>query len=95
VVVVLVGNRGAGGGQLGNWPSVGPRKNVEEHNARARSVCLAFGPRINKEVAAGDGWIDGRVRATTKIMPVLPDLNLLVVTARAAWFNFRGWKKRP
>jgi hypothetical protein len=46
-------------------------------------------------VAAGDGWIDGRVRATTKIMPVLPGPNLLVVTARAAWFNFRGWKKRP
>jgi hypothetical protein len=39
---------------------------VEEHNARARSVCLEFVPRIIKEVAAGDSWIDWRVRVTAK-----------------------------
>jgi hypothetical protein len=29
-----------------------------------------------------------------KIMPGLMQLHLLVVTVRATWFNFRGWKKR-
>jgi hypothetical protein len=52
-----------------------------------------------KGVAINCGWVGearaGRVCDGNKIMPVLPYLNLLVVTARTAWFNFRGWKKRP
>jgi len=76
----------------GGW--FAPRRNEEEHNARARSVCLKFVPRIIKGVAAGDSWIDWRVRVTRKTMLGLPYILLLVVTARAAWFNFRGWKKR-
>jgi hypothetical protein len=54
--------------------------------------------RANKEVAVNCGWIDGRVRVSAGniiMMSGLPFINLLVVTLRAAWFNFRGWKKRP
>ena len=29
-----------------------------------------------------------------RIMPELSYMKLLVVTVRAAWFNFRAWKKR-
>jgi hypothetical protein len=49
-----------------------------------------------RSTAVGLAW---RVRVVfamaIKMMPVLLYLNLLVVTARTAWFNFRGWKKRP
>jgi hypothetical protein len=50
-------------------------------------------------VAINCGWVGvaraGRVGdGNEKTMTVLPYLNLLVVTAHTAWFNFRGWKKR-
>jgi hypothetical protein len=53
--------------------------------------------RANKEVAVNCGWLTGRVRVSVSgvIVSALPFINLLVVTLRAAWFNFRGWKKRP
>jgi hypothetical protein len=48
-----------------------------------------------KEAVVDCGRMVGRVRVVyKKIMSGLPYLNLLVVTVRAAWFNFRGWKKR-
>jgi hypothetical protein len=68
---------------------------MEERNARARRICLKFEPRMNKEAAVGSGRMDKARACNLKIMPVLPYIKLLVVTARAAWFNFRGWKKRP
>jgi hypothetical protein len=67
----------------------------EERNARARLVCLKYVPRINKEVAAGSSRIDEARACNPKIMPALTYLNLLVVTARAAWYNFRRCKRRP
>jgi hypothetical protein len=50
----------------------------------------------HKEVAGNCGQIDeARARFfETMIMSALPSM-LLVVTLRATWFNFRGWKKRP
>jgi hypothetical protein len=30
----------------------------------------------------------------SKIMSYEPFIKLLIVTLRAAWFNFRGWNKR-
>ena len=67
---------------------------MEERNARVRQVWPKFEPRMKKELAVGFGWLDW-ARACNSKMPALPYLQLLVVTARAAWFNFRGWKKRP
>jgi hypothetical protein len=67
-------------------------------HAPAGFVCSTY-RASTKEVAINCGWV-GVARAGRgltmgiKIMPVFPYLNLLVVTARAAWFNFRGWKKR-
>jgi len=58
-------------------------------------VCLWIQPRMIKEAVVDCGRMVGRVRVVyKKIMSGLPYLNLLVVTVRAAWFNFRGWKKR-
>ncbi|MEI7534974.1 MAG: hypothetical protein WCK57_11445 [Verrucomicrobiae bacterium] len=48
---------------------------------------------MKKEMAVGSGRMN-EARACNQKMPVLPYITLLVVTARAAWFNFRGWKKR-
>jgi hypothetical protein len=51
---------------------------------------------MKKEMAAGFGRTNVARACNLKIiMPVLPYIKLLVVTARAAWFNFRGWNKRP
>jgi hypothetical protein len=50
---------------------------------------------MKKEAVVGYGRIDEARACNRKIMPVLPYIALLVVTARTAWFNFRGWKKRP
>ena len=66
---------------------------LEERNARARRVWLKFEPRMKKEMAVGFRRMD-EARACNLKMPGLPYITLLVVTARAAWFNFRGWKKR-
>jgi hypothetical protein len=71
----------------------------EKYDARARWICPQTVSRINK---GGGGQLRlGRCGAcgsclavAIKNMPVFPYLNLLVVTARVAWFNFRGWKKR-
>jgi hypothetical protein len=57
-------------------------------------VCLWIQPRMIKEAVVDCSRMVGRVRVI-KQMPGLPYLNLLVVTVRAAWFNFRAWKKRP
>ena len=93
VVVWVCLRRGAAGGDPA---SRSPAKNAkEEHNARARLVCLKFVPRINQEVAAGSSRIDEARACNPKIMPALTYLNLLVVTARAAWYNFRRCKRRP
>jgi hypothetical protein len=70
------------------------RSNEEERNARACQIWPKIGSRMKKEMATGLGRKTRRVRAIQKIMPVLPYIKLLVVTARTAWFNFRGWKKR-
>jgi hypothetical protein len=48
---------------------------------------------MKKEMAVGFGWLDW-ARACNSKTPALSYLQLLVVTARAAWFNFRGWNKR-
>jgi hypothetical protein len=40
-----------------------------------------------KARAGSAGFLEG-------IMLYGPFINLLVVTLRAAWFNFRGWNKR-
>jgi hypothetical protein len=47
-----------------------------------------------KEAVVGCSRITVARARGYKIMSPLPYLNLLVVTVRAAWFNFRGWTKR-
>jgi hypothetical protein len=71
-------------------------KSKEGHDARARSVC----PEIASRQQGGGGQLRLADRARARFrwktdMSALPFINLLVVTLRAAWFNFRGWKKRP
>ena len=96
--MVVVGNRSQG---KRRWGSVIRLDFVseEEHNARARRICLQLGPRINKEVAVNCSRIDeARACNRQKKMDSLPFIvlaSLLVVTVRAAWYSFRRCKKRP
>jgi len=48
---------------------------------------LSIADGLVKARAGGAGLLEG-------IMLYEPFINLLVVTLRAAWFNFRGWNKR-
>jgi hypothetical protein len=71
----------------------------EGHSARL----IGFARRLTaieatKEVAASCGQPvkarAGGVVLLKGIMSYEPFIQLLVVTLRAAWFNFRGWNKR-
>ena len=71
----------------------------KEYDARARRVCPLAESGTKKEVTINCGWTSvaraGRIlnfAIQNHDHPVF--INLLVVTVRAAWFNFRGWKKR-
>jgi hypothetical protein len=68
-----------------------------ECDARAHLVCPEIVSRSVKEVAINCGWVNearaGRIfQIKNRFFLVV---NLLVVTVFSAWFNFRGWKKRP
>ncbi len=68
----------------------------KEKTRRTRPlVCLGIQPRMIKEAVAGRSRIDRARARGLKIMTPWPYITLLVVTVRAAWFNFRGWTKRP
>jgi hypothetical protein len=67
---------------------------VEEHDACARR----FDRNLATHELGGGGQlrlnVGGARAGAKKNMTALPLINLLVVTVRTAWFNFRGWNKR-
>jgi hypothetical protein len=49
---------------------------------------------VGDQIAAGSVMARAGGLGCWKIMSYEPFIKLLVVTLRAAWFNFRGWNKR-
>lgn len=103
---IWVGNpaAGKGGGDLG--PAQAAARKTDKRllgggACRARLIGFARGLTVieaTKEVAANCGQPvkarAGGVGLLKGIMSYEPFIQLLVVTLRAAWFNFRGWNKR-
>jgi len=92
--VIWVGNRDAGGILWGHESARRRLKLKEEHDACARRVGLRLDCALRRCQSPAAGPVAARAGVFGKHMPAFTMIQVLVVTLRAAWFNFRGCNKR-